>query len=302
MNVAFAGIGRMGLPMARNLLAAGFPLSVWNRTASRCAELAAEGARVAASPRRLAEGADVVVTMLADAAAAEAVLRGDDGIFAGLEPGAVVVDMSTIGPVAARALADEAGSRGIHFLDAPVSGSVSSAEQAALVAMVGGEPEAFERARPVLAAMTKAQFHLGPAGAGAAMKLAVNSVIAVTNESIAEALVFAERSGIERPAAYEVLASGAVASPFVLYKRNAFLNPDSEPVAFTTTLMRKDVRLALEVARSLGVRLAAAEAAGEVLERACAAGYGDADFSRVADVIRLGPPSSRDGNHEGGHR
>lgn len=302
MNVGFAGIGRMGLPMARNVLTAGFPLAVWNRTASRCAELAAEGARVAATPRELAEGANVVVTMVVDAAAAAAVLLGDDGVFAGLVPGAVAVEMSTIGPVAARALAAEADGRGIGFLDAPVSGSVSSAEEAALITMVGGEPEAFERARPVLAAMTKAQLHLGPSGAGAAMKLAVNSVIAVTAESIAEALVFAELSGIERAAAYEVLASGAVASPFVLYKRNAFLHPDSEPVAFTTTLMRKDVRLALEVARDLGVRLSAAEAACEVLERACAAGYGDADFSRVADVIRPAPSPPHNSKDQGGQR
>lgn len=302
MNVGFAGIGRMGAPMARNLLDAGFPLSVWNRTPSRCADIAAAGARVATSPAELAEGTDVVVTMLADAAAVEAVLLGEDGVFGALEPGAVVVDMSTIGPVAARSLAAEARMRGIGFLDAPVSGSVSSAEQAALVTMVGGEQEAFDRARAVLAAMTKRQIHLGPSGAGAAMKLAVNTMIAVTNESIAEALVLAERSGIERAAAYDVLASGAVASPFVLYKRNAFLDPDSEPVAFTTTLMRKDLRLALEVAGDLGVRLAAVEAADEILERACAAGFGDADFSRVADVIRHRPFQSPDNKDEGDQR
>lgn len=284
----------MGRPMARRILAGGYPLAVWNRTVSRAAELASDGARVVATPRELALGADVVVTMLADADAVEEVLFGDEGIHAGLAPGSIVVDMSTIGPTAARAHAAEASRRGFAFVDAPVSGSVGLAESGQLLAMVGAEDAAFERVQPVLAAMTKAQFHLGPPGSGAAMKLAVNTVIAVTNESIAEALVFAERSGIPRALAYDVLANGAVASPFLLYKRAAFLEPGSEPVAFTTSLMRKDLVLALDLARQVDVPLPATAAAQAVLDSACASGLADDDFARVIEVIARAHATSFD--------
>ena len=155
----------------------------------------------------------------------------------------------------------------MRLLDAPVSGSVSVAEAAQLFAMVGGEREAYALATPVLDAMTKGHMLLGPSGAGAAMKLAVNAMIAVTNESVAETLALAERFGIERERAYDVLAGGALASPFVLYKRGAFLRPETEPVAFTTALMRKDTALAHDLAARLGVRMPAAEAAASVLEK-----------------------------------
>jgi 3-hydroxyisobutyrate dehydrogenase/2-hydroxy-3-oxopropionate reductase len=292
VNVGFIGLGRMGLPMAHNVLAAGFPLWVWGRSATRPAELAAAGARTAPTPSELAAEVDVVVTMVSDADALEAVLLGEDGVLAGLAPGGAVVDMSTIGPVAARSLAERAAATSVSFLDAPVSGSVALAETAGLLTMVGGELEAFERVRPVLAGMTKAQHHLGPSGAGAAMKLAVNGVVAVTNQAIAEALVFAEQAGIDGEAAYDVLANGAVASPYVVYKRAAFLQPGSQPVSFTTDLMRKDLRLALELAADVGVPLAAVEAANCALDDASAHGLGEADFAQVIDVIRLGRTSA----------
>jgi 3-hydroxyisobutyrate dehydrogenase-like beta-hydroxyacid dehydrogenase len=278
----------MGLPMAQRILAAEFSLAVWNRTPTRAEALAAQGARVAATPRDVARGAEVVITMLTDARAVEDVLLGEQGVFAGLAPGGVVVDMSTIGPVAARALAAEARSRGSSFVDAPVGGSVRQAEQGALTAMVGGEAAALERAKPVLAAMTKSHVHLGPSGAGAAMKLANNAIVAITHEAIAEALVFAEHQGIARESAYEVLANAAVASPLLLYKRAAFLDPANEPVMFTIALMRKDVDLALELAREQDVALPATSAAREVLDAACVAGLADGDVARVMDVIARG--------------
>jgi 3-hydroxyisobutyrate dehydrogenase-like beta-hydroxyacid dehydrogenase len=283
-SVGFAGLGRMGLPMAQHVLRAGFPLVVWNRTPSRSAPLRADGATAAAEPTGLA-AADVVVTMLSDAAAVRAVLV-ESGLLGALEPGAVVVEMSTIGPAAIGQLAAEAKARSVRLVDAPVSGSVSVAEAGQLFAMVGGEREAYEKVAPVLDAMTKGHVLLGPSGSGAAMKLAVNAMVAVVNESVAETLTLAERFGIDRRLAYEVLAGGALASPFLQYKRGAFLDPGNEPVAFTTALMRKDAALAQELAARLGVRLPAAAAAAGVLEEAMHAGLAEADMASVISVLQ----------------
>jgi 3-hydroxyisobutyrate dehydrogenase-like beta-hydroxyacid dehydrogenase len=273
----------MGFAMARNLLAAGFPLLVWNRTAERYAPLVEQGADAVRDPASLA-AADVVVTMLTDGPAAHAVLV-ESGLLEKLRPGSIVLEMSTIGPKAVAGLADEARRNDVRLLDAPVSGSVSVAEAAQLFAMVGGDPDAYDRAKPVLDAMTKGHMLLGPSGSGAAMKLAVNAMIAVTNESIAETLVLAERFGIERERAYDVLAGGALTSPFLLYKRAAFLDPDAGPVAFTSALMRKDVSLAEELAAELEVRLPTVTAAAEVLDEALGSGFGDADMAAVISVL-----------------
>ena len=286
MDVGFAGLGRMGAAMARRVLDAGFPLTVWNRSAAKADELVAAGARRAPTPREVAGAADVVVTMVADADALDAILEGEDGLLAGLRRDVVVVDMSTIGPAAAGRFAAAVGERGGRWLDAPVSGSVTLAQQGALTIMAGGSAEALERARPVLEAMGQKLFHLGPETAGAAMKVVINSMLAVLNEAVAEGLVLAERSGIERETAYDVIAGGVVAAPYVLYKRDAFVRPEETPVAFTIDLMRKDLRLAFAVADELGVPLAAVRAADEVLARAEERGLGDADFARVADVLR----------------
>jgi 3-hydroxyisobutyrate dehydrogenase-like beta-hydroxyacid dehydrogenase len=285
VTVGFAGIGRMGLAMARNLLATGFPLVVWNRTAERCIPLVDAGAGAAAEARSLA-AAEVIVTMVSDGRAARSVLL-ESGLLDELRPGSVVLEMSTIGPAAAAELAAEAARRDVHLLDAPVSGSVSLAEAGQLFAMVGGDREAYARVAPVLDAMTKGHVLLGPSGAGAAMKLAVNAMIAVTNESLAETLALAERFGIARERAYDVLAGGALASPFVLYKRGAFLNPDTEPVAFTTALMRKDLSLAQDLAAGLGVRLPAAAAAADMLDEALRNGLANADMASVMGLLDL---------------
>jgi len=286
--VGFVGLGRMGTPMARCVLQAGFSLRVWNRSPGKAEALASAGAIAALSPRELAENADVVVTMLADSDALDAVLTGADGLLAGLRAGAVVVDTSTIGPKAARRAAAAVTEAGGHWIDAPVSGSTAIAEKGELTLMLGGETSAVERAEPVLAAFSAKRFHLGEAGAGAAMKLAVNAVVAILNEAVAESLVLAERSGIDREAAYDVLAAGAVAAPYVHYKRDAFLHPEETPCAFTVGLMRKDLELALEIAGELGVDLAAVRAADGILERAEVQGLEGEDFSRVAQVLRGG--------------
>ena len=286
MKVAFLGIGKMGLPMARNVLRAGHDLTVFNRTPERCDPLRDDGATVASSTAAAVRGAEVLVTMLADATAVESQVLADEEVLAGGPAGLVWLEMSTIGPVAAREFAARAAAAGARMLDAPVSGSVPVAEAAALTSMVGGDADALERARPVLAAMTKAHFHLGAAGAGAAMKLAVNVMVASQAVAISEALVLAEAAGIGRGDAYEVIAAGPLASPFVDYKRGAFLDPDGTPAAFALDLMRKDLRLALEQGEAARLPLLGASGAAEAMTVAAGLEGGDEDLVRVADALR----------------
>jgi 3-hydroxyisobutyrate dehydrogenase/2-hydroxy-3-oxopropionate reductase len=200
--------------------------------------------------------------------------------------GLVWLEMSTIGPLAARRFAARAATVGVEMLDAPVSGSVAVAEAAALVSMVGGSEAALGRARPILEAMTKAHFHLGPSGAGAAMKLGVNVMIAAQAVAISEALVMAETAGIDRADAYEVIAAGALASPFVDYKRDAFIDPDGTPPGFALDLMGKDLKLALEQGETAGVPLVGATASAEAMTVAAGLEGGDADLAAVAGALR----------------
>jgi 3-hydroxyisobutyrate dehydrogenase-like beta-hydroxyacid dehydrogenase len=286
VKAAFVGTGKMGLPMAGNVARAGHELTVFNRTASRADPLRDDGATVAESAAEAVRDAEVLVTMVADGAAVDAQLEGDEGFLAAAPDGLVWLEMSTIGPSAARRFAARAADAGITMLDAPVSGSVPVAEAAGLVAMVGGPAAALERARPVLEAMTKAHFHLGESGAGAAMKLAVNVMIAAQTVAISEALVLAEAAGIERAAAYEVLGAGAVASPFVAYKKEAFLDPDGTPAAFALDLMRKDLKLALEQGEAAGLALFGAGASADAMTVAAGLEGGDEDLVRVADALR----------------
>jgi 3-hydroxyisobutyrate dehydrogenase-like beta-hydroxyacid dehydrogenase len=286
VRVAFVGIGKMGLPMAGNIVRAGHDVTVFNRTLERCDPLRDDGATVAASAAEAIREAEVLVTMLADPAAVEEQILADEAVLGDAPEGLVWLEMSTIGPTAARAFAERAAGAGATMLDAPVSGSVAVAEAAALVSMVGGDADALERARPVLEATTKAHFHLGGSGAGAAMKLAVNVMIASQTVAISETLVLAEAAGIERADAYEVIGAGALASPFVDYKKAAFLDPDGTPPAFALELMRKDLRLALEQGEAAGLPLLGATAASAAVTLAAGLEGGDEDLVRVADALR----------------
>lgn len=288
MRIGFAGLGRMGLPMATRIVDHGFPLTVWNRTVSRTLRLAARGAQVARSPRELAVGSDLIITMLADGPAALSVWSGPGGLLEACAPGTIGVDMSTIGPGAARDIAALAARRGVQFLDAPVSGSVALAEQGKLTTMVGGDLDALEKARPALEVMTAMQLYLGPQGAGAAMKLAVNIMIAATNHAVAEALALAAQCGIGLPDAYGALTASAVSSPFLAYKQDAYLTDHDASVSFTTALMSKDLQLALSVGDGVGLTLPLTSTARRTLEEACAAGLSQADFASVARLLRHG--------------
>ena len=286
-TVAVVGIGRMGSAMARCLARAGLPLVVHNRTRDRAEALAAElGARVASTPAEAASGADVVLTMLADDAAVRSVYDGADGLLAGAGRGTVLADLSTVTPHTLRAFESAARSAGVGLLDAPVSGSVTTAESGQLTLMVGGATEDLARARPALEPLAKAIVHVGPLGSGAAMKLAVNTVIFGLNEALAEGLVLAEAAGIDRSVAYGVIAESAVGAPYVGYKRAAFLEPDSTPTAFALELAEKDLRLIETLAASLGVPMPQARTNLEVVRAASDALGNGADFASVAGYLR----------------
>ena len=289
--VAFLGLGRMGHPMASNVRRAGYELAVWNRTHAKAEEFAAtHHAHAVATPAEAAADADIVISMLADDAAVIEAHAGDAGTFRALRQGAVVVDMSTIALETVRELAHRASGHRVAFVDAPVSGSVAAATDATLTIMAGGDAGPVDAARAVLETMGNPVMHLGGSGAGAAMKLSVNTVVHALNGALSEALVLAERAGIDRHAAYEVFRNSAVAAPFVHYRQAAFERPSEVPVAFRLTLAAKDLRNALQLAAGVGADLPHAAGALAVLERAAEDGYGDDDESAVAQYLRRNRP------------
>jgi len=285
--VGILGTGRMGGSMARALAAAGFEVVCWNRTPDLATALAAElGGRSVASPADVAGAADVCISMLADGPAVEAVYGGPHGLLAGARIGNVLVDSSTVPPSTIRQFEAAARAAGAGILDAPVSGSVSLAQSGGLTIMAGGDEADLDRARPAFDALAKTVFHLGPLGSGAAMKLAVNTVIFGLNQALAEGLVLAEAAGIDRALAYDVLAASAVGAPFVGYKRAAFLEPETALVAFSLDLAAKDLRLIAALAAELGVPLPQAAGNLAVITAATAEDRGDRDFSAVAEHLR----------------
>lgn len=289
-RVAVLGMGRMGAAMAKRLAGEGFDVTVWNRTAARADEMAAEiGADVAATPAEAARAAEVVVSSLADDDAVLETHGGTDGTVEGARDGTVVVETSTVDPSTVRDLAPRFAAAGASLLDSPVSGSVTLVEQGTLTSMVGGDAAALEKARPVIEGLSKAIFHLGPSGAGATMKLAVNAFVHATNHALSEALVLAEEAGIDRAAAYEVFASGAGASPFVLYKRAAFERPDETPVAFSVDLMKKDLDLIMALAERHSVPMEQLAVTADVTDRAIGEGMGAQDMSALAVYLRDHP-------------
>jgi 3-hydroxyisobutyrate dehydrogenase-like beta-hydroxyacid dehydrogenase len=287
-TVAVLGMGRMGSAMARALAAAGaFDLVLYNRTPERATELAGElGARVAHTPAEAASAADVAISMLADRQAVASLWDGDDGLLAGARSGSVLIDSSTVPPDTLAPYAARTQDAGAGILDAPVSGSVSLAETGKLTIMAGGAADALERARPVLDRLAQRVFHMGPLGSGHAMKLAVNGVVFALSNALSEALVLAERSGIERELAYEVLATSAAGAPLVTYKRDAYLDPDNAPVAFSLDLASKDLSLIAAHAQALGVPMPQVAANRILVDDAADAVGPDRDFSAVAVHLR----------------
>jgi 3-hydroxyisobutyrate dehydrogenase-like beta-hydroxyacid dehydrogenase len=226
------------------------------------------------------------VVSLADDATVTAVYAGADGLVAGLRPGSVVLETSTVDPQTIAAVRPAVEERGAALLDTPVSGSVPLVERGELTVLAGGDAPALDRAKPVLDALAARVFHLGAHGAGATMKLAVNAVVHELNAAISEALVLAEQAGIERRDAYEVFTASAVAAPFVLYKRAAFERPDETPVAFSLDLVVKDLDLIRGLAERVGVRMEQAAATRRIVAAAIADGLGEHDMSAIAEFLR----------------
>jgi 3-hydroxyisobutyrate dehydrogenase/2-hydroxy-3-oxopropionate reductase len=286
-TVGLLGTGRMGSSMGRAVRAAGHDLVVWNRSPESAKRLAEElGAHVVDRPCDVAAAADITISMLADGAAVDDVYGGPDGLVAGARPGNVLVDTSTVPPATIRGHEAAARAAGAGILDAPVSGSVALAASGKLTLMIGGDPADLERARPVLDAIAATIFHVGPLGSGAAMKLAVNTVIFGLNQAVAEGLVLAERAGVARELAYDVIAAGAAGAPYVGYKRAAFLDPDGTPVAFALDLAAKDLGLIAELAAAVDLQMPQAEVDLAVIRAASAGGRGGRDFSTVAAELR----------------
>ncbi len=283
-SVAVLGLGNMGSGMARRLLGAGFVVAVYNRTPARAEALASAGARVAATPRDAATGAEAVISMVADDAAARAVWLGEGGALAAAKPGTVLIESSTISPAWARELAAAADQRGCAFLDAPVTGSKPQAQSGELLFLVGGETSTLDSVRSILGPMSRGILHLGPAGSGARMKLINNFVCGVQAASLAEAIATIEGCGLDLTQALEVLANGAPGSPLVRTLR-ARMEQQDYRTNFSARLMAKDLTYAIEEARRAGVPLQTAHAALGIFQAACAQGHAEEDVSSIVEPL-----------------
>jgi 3-hydroxyisobutyrate dehydrogenase-like beta-hydroxyacid dehydrogenase len=287
MKVALIGTGRMGSAMGARVAAAGHDLVVFNRTRSRAEDLAGQtNTRVADSAREAAEFAEVCLVSLADDPAVTATYLDDNGLIAGLQPRAVVCDASTVAPATVRGLRPLVAQKNAILLDTPVSGSVSTVESGTLTVMVGGDQDALDRARPVLETFAKSIFYLGDIGAGATMKLVVNSLVHSLNVAVSEALVLAEKAGLDRETAYDIFEAGAAGAPYVKYKREAFLRPGEVPVAFSLDLVAKDQELIHDLAAQVGARMEQGEASRKLVAEAVSAGMAERDISEVAEFLR----------------
>src|SRR5215472_13097452 len=296
-EIGFVGLGMMGGRMVERLLAAGHPVTGWNRTRSKADWLIEKGMRWGESPRAIATRCEMTFTMVTDTRALEAVTDGEDGILAGLGPGKVYVDMSTVSPAASRELANRVHRAGARMLDAPVSGSVVTLVEGQLSVIVGGDEDTFARAEPVLRRIGPRVTHVGANGQAVLMKIATNLGLAVQMLAFSEAVLLAEKGGIARETAVRVLTSSAIASPMVKYRGPFVLEQPEEPW-FDVGMMQKDMRLALEAGRRLDVPLPTTAATNELLTAARAMGLGSYDFAIVFDVLAAmaGVSVSRDGH------
>jgi len=285
-TVAFLGLGIMGWPMAHNLAEAGYELSVWTRDRAKAERFAAEhGASAAPTPGEAAAGAGIAITMVPDSPEVEEVLLGADGAAGGLGEGDLCVDMSTIAPTATRAIGERLRERGIALLDAPVTGSRPKAEDGTLTIMVGGEKEAFERARPLFDAMGQLVVHVGPQGHGEMVKLINNMLAAVNAAALGEGLTLALAAGLDTEKLRQVVASGAGASLMLDLKAGPMLERDFEAL-FKLEHMLKDVRHCLAEARALGLQMPLASTAEGLYAAAAEGGHAEHDFAAVVTAVK----------------
>ena len=285
MNVAFIGLGTMGTPMALNILKGGHALTVHNRTREKEARLVKAGATRAASPKEAAEGSEVIITCVSDTPDVETVVLGENGVIHGARPGAVVVDMSTISPAATRKIAEALGEKGVKMIDAPVSGGSEGAQKGTLSIMVGGAAEDVEKIEPVLKTMGKTITHVGPIGAGQLTKAINQIVVAGTYWSVAEGIALGLKAGLDMEKVIQAVGGGAAGS-WAFTNRSGNMIENSYPLGFRVTLHRKDLNIALEVARELGVTLPVAAFVDQVETGLITRGFGDEDVSAIARSVR----------------
>jgi len=283
-NLGYVGLGVMGGRMTDRLMSKGHVVTGTNRTKSKAQWLIDRGMKWADTPRGVAEKADIVFSMVTDSAALEAIASGADGIVAGLGPGKVLIDMSTVSPAASKALAEKVRAKGADMVDSPVSGSVITLEQGKLTMMVGGRAETFEQIKPLLLDIGPKATHVGDNGLAVSMKIATNLSLVVQMLAFSEAVLLAEKSGIPRKTAVEVLTNSVIASPMVQYRGPMVINPPDE-AWFDMKMMQKDTTLALEMGRRVGVPLPTTSIANEYLTAARAMGLAEKDFAAIFQVL-----------------
>lgn len=284
IRVGFIGIGAMGTPMSHNLLKSGFPLTVYDRVPSKTAKFTDLGATVSSSCAETARDVDVVLTMIGQVEEELDAVLGKKGVLEGAHPGLILIDMSTVGIVATEKLAAAAREKGVGFLDATVSGSVGPAQEATLDFMVGGDSEVLDRARPVLEAMSKRIYHVGPNGAGSAMKVIINLMIGMTVLTVAETLTLGRQAGLDPHQMLEILGETSVRSPHLKNKGRMMIDRQFEP-AFALKYMQKDFDLVMETAHELKTPMFTSAIAHQVYTAANAAGNGELDYSSVVKFL-----------------
>ena len=285
MRLGFVGLGTMGAAMAANLLRAGHELTVWNRTSGRATALVDAGAREVESPAAVARASDVVLICVSDTADVEAVLLGPDGVRDGASAGSLIIDCSTIAPAGSRHVADELRARGVAFVDAPVSGGSEGAKNATLTIFVGGETPDVERARPILEGIGRTITHMGPVGAGQATKAVNQVILAGAYLGVAEGMVLAIKAGLEPGQVVDALSGGAAQS-WVLSNRSGRMIANDYPLGFKVELHRKDLGIALDLARDAGVALPVSALCEQLETGLMARGHGDEDMSALARSLR----------------
>ena len=284
MRIGFIGLGLMGTPIVLNLLKAGFEVTVWNRTREKAAPVLEAGASWAETIPALAGQSDVVMMMVTDAAASEAVICGPDGVLDHARNGTILVDMGSIAPEMSRSLADRAAARGVAMLDAPVTGNPNVARNGKLGIMVGGDREVLDRVRPVLEALSAVIVHAGPSGAGSTLKLVNNLILGVAIEAVAEALVLARKAGIDPDCVRQITSVGGARTGAMETRGARMIAGDFSP-HFSTDNMHKDLSTALRLADSLGAAAPVGAAALEILQAARAQGKGSMDSAVVYEVV-----------------
>jgi 3-hydroxyisobutyrate dehydrogenase-like beta-hydroxyacid dehydrogenase len=283
-NLGFVGLGVMGSRMVQRLLTAGHTVTGYNRTKSKAQWLLDAGMKWGDTPRAVAQVAEITISMVTNTQALQAVTSGANGILTGLAAGKIYIDMSTVSPAASRELAKQVEGKGARMLDAPVSGSVSTLEEGKLSIMVGGQKETFERARPILEAIGPKVTHVGSNGLAVSMKIATNLSLAVQMLAFSEGVLLAEKSGIARQTAVEVLLNSVIASPMVKY-RGPFVLDMPEEAWFDVNMMQKDLLLALEMGRQLDVPLPTTAITNEMLTAARGMGLSDKDFAILFETL-----------------